>query len=140
MEIPVHLIKRSGNFPDDLAHSAPCVEMQIRNSLDGAPVTVMALIDTGADAIYVDEGVVAELNAPALAVEPIHGANFTGSGTKHSGIFLIPPALRFQCQYLSTQLRANGRNYDAVLGRSIFTMVDLLIKDEVVHLRQRQAF
>lgn len=140
MDIPVHLIKRPGTFPNDLAHSAPCVEMQIRNSPGSDPVTVMALIDTGADGIYVDEGIVAELSAPTLAVEPVHSANHIGSGTKHAGIFLVLPSLHFQSLYLSSPLRASGRNYDAVLGRSIFTMVDLLVKDEVFHLRHRQAF
>lgn len=138
MEIPVHLIRRPGNFPDDLAHSAPCVEMGIRNSVDGAPIKVMSLIDTGADGIYVDVGIVAALSPATLAVEPVHGANHVGQGTKHFGIFSLPPALQFQSFYLTSPLRASGRNYDAVLGRSIFTMLDLFIKDGVVRLFRRQ--
>ncbi|QPC93543.1 hypothetical protein [Mesorhizobium sp. INR15] len=125
--IPVFLVDRQGKATSDFINSCPCVRLTLRNAPDTKHEVALGMIDTGASGAYVDTQLVEKLGAPVLRPETVHGATSIIQTTLHSGIFEIENVKPLSLEYSATPLRATGRSYDVVLGRSVISLFKLEI-------------
>lgn len=72
--VPVCLIDRDGNIGADFVNCSPCISLVLIDPISRLTAKVFALIDTGADGIYVDTGIVQKIQARTVAEEVAYGA------------------------------------------------------------------
>ncbi len=81
------------------------------------PVIVYALIDTGADRFYMDEGLANAFSYHRAATINVMGGTGTLASQERPSIFSIDGhSEHYAASFVSTPLSANGRIYQAVLG------------------------
>lgn len=87
-----------------------------------------AMVDTGADHCYIDDGLISKLGVAPKSPATIFGATATINGGVYSQpLFLIASRTICNMGILNAPLRANGRKFDIVIGRSLINQGHLLM-------------
>ncbi|WP_162884843.1 retropepsin-like aspartic protease [Pseudomonas syringae] len=112
--IPVVRISIRPAFLDDRFKSDPSME-----SIDA-----IALVDTGADHVYMDEDFAACHRFLSDSTSTVHGATGTTLQKVHPALFKLADEAShptMAAEFTSAPLRRNGRNYDIVLGMRLLS-------------------
>lgn len=121
IHIPVYLIDRGGIVGTDFINCNPCVKVVVSDPSSGQSREVYGLLDTGADGIWVDHDLIAQIEAESSGQEMSYGATGSHLTGVYSGNFQLEGAPVLNSRYLAGPLRAVGRKYDVVLGRSVIS-------------------
>lgn len=124
--VPIYWIDRNGQMGADMINCSPCVRMIVKDAESGIQKKVFALIDTGADSVWLDDNLATDLGATARAHEMSYTANSRHMTGVYEGRFEFEGVSgTMTSRYLTSALRSNNRHYDAVLGRSVLTYFQL---------------
>lgn len=90
------------------------------NSITGSKrLTVTALIDTGADGMYIDSDFAERNGFQSSHTATVSSASLTREEKVYPALFQLPDSSSHSLQtanFIASPLRANGRKYDAILG------------------------
>ncbi|MGE8302864.1 MAG: retropepsin-like aspartic protease [Pseudomonas kermanshahensis] len=82
--------------------------------------TVYALIDTGADDVYIDEALAARLQLHRTTSREVQGATSTIQSWAHAGFFRFSGTQKnYAADFVATPLAGNGRRYQVVFGMQL---------------------
>lgn len=112
--IPVVRISIRPAFLEDKLSSDPSVD-----SIDA-----IALVDTGADHVFIDEDFAERHGFLSNETATVHGATSTTQQKIHPALFKLPEEAGHHTQaanFTSSPLRRNGRKYDVVLGMKLMS-------------------
>ncbi|WP_315782454.1 aspartyl protease family protein [Bradyrhizobium sp. SZCCHNPS1003] len=131
MKIPVHYVDRPGFTSEYLSEKSPVVEVQIGYVSQAGPKlkTVRALIDTGADDIFVDESVLIECGCPVASDRTsVRSAHGTKDHAVYEAFINFPAAqLGLRTQVISSDYAPGERSYQAVFGTRFLELGVLVI-------------
>ncbi|WP_223507834.1 MULTISPECIES: retropepsin-like aspartic protease [unclassified Pseudomonas] len=111
----------------------PVVQISIRpafleNKFEADPskeaVNALALIDTGADYVYIDEDFAERNGFLSNADITVSGGTASSRQKVHPALFKLPDEVRHPTQaadFISAPLRKNGRKYDVILGMQLLS-------------------
>jgi hypothetical protein len=111
---------------EDFVKSSPCVEVGFFfdiNVSEGRTRSInytkaIALIDTGADGIYVDHSLIAKYNCPIAIGGEAMTVNGAADSKAHRGsIFLIDQKHTIDAYVIGRDFKATNSVFDVVLGR-----------------------
>lgn len=122
VDVPVFLVDSSGNQVSDNVNCSPCINVVIVGA--GLAFKAVAMLDSGAAAIYADPDVIRQTDLPTIGHDTFHGVGHSQTTTIHDGLFWIDGLPDLKVQVQQAPLRSAGRPYDIILGRSFLTMFD----------------
>lgn len=139
-DIEVFYLTNSGERTTDVVNGQPCVNLYIGYDEDCAAkrirhpretIPVVGLIDTGAQGIVCDDGIIARLNSyttRSTETRSANGIHITYGWASQIHFPEIPWTIR--AEVFSSPLRAQGHPYDILIGRDLlswctFTWSDL---------------
>ncbi len=112
--VPVVRISIRPAFLEDRFNSDPSLE-----SIDA-----IALVDTGADHVFIDEDFAARHGFLSDSTSTVQGATSTTIQKVHPALFKLPDEINhptMSAEFTSSPLRRNGRKYDVVLGMRLLS-------------------
>jgi predicted aspartyl protease len=134
--LPIMFIEPGGSETDDHVRGSPCLDITFMTGIAGAPAgaAVRALIDTGADYLYLDRDLLTFLKSPPVRNVVANGV----SSTVHQMTISLPSlGLQWATEVCALDVRAQGNGFDAILGRQ-FLQYGRLVYD--VRDAQRPTF
>lgn len=126
--VPLFFIDSEGNPGEDCINLSPCIVIGTGCYETQQAANALALIDTGANGIFVDSGFIRRIGAAPLRGDTIHGATGAMATEVFNLAFRIEGAPEFRSECFATPLRQNRRGYDVVLGRSVLSMFEVRLR------------
>lgn len=120
VEIPVFLVNASGGRDADNVNCSPCIEVVVVGA--GKAFKAVAMLDSGATAMYADPKLIEILKLPVIGTDTFHAVGYSGVTTIHSATFWIDDLPDLPVNLQESPLRSRGMPYDIILGRQFLTM------------------
>lgn len=128
MIVPLFFIDSEGNPGEDCINLSPCIVVGVGCYETQRAINAVAMIDTGANGIFVDSGFIQRIGAAPIRGDTIHGATGAMATEVFNLAFRIPEMPELQSECFATPLRQNRRGYDVVLGRSVLSMFEFRLR------------
>jgi predicted aspartyl protease len=139
LEIPIRYTERPGSDPADITTKSPTVEVVIgfdpnadmndQKQPTGKFIKVTALIDTGADDIFVDEVLLSRCDCPKVSktahVKTVHLT--TGHEVFLAHFFFPASGLKTEMEVIASKIQDGTRAYAAVFGTRFLELGRLVI-------------
>ena len=122
VEIPVFLVNKAGNRDSDNVNCSPCIEVVVVS--EGKAMKAVAMLDSGATAIYADLDIIRKLELPIVRQDTATAVGVTHSTNVHAAMFWIDDIPDLSVEVQGVPLRSAGSPYDIILGRQFLTMFD----------------
>lgn len=132
---PIHFLQEGERLSDtaERAPIIPVIRISILPALPSSPniavpgtspLEVTALIDTGAEGVYIDEDFAKQNGFLSEKTMTVYSAAATTIEPVYPALFELPESsshYRQFAEFTSVPLRKNGRQYDAVLGMQLLS-------------------
>ncbi|MGO4118736.1 pepsin/retropepsin-like aspartic protease family protein [Rhizobium ruizarguesonis] len=122
VSVPVFLVDKAGNHDADNVNCSPCIDLAVVGS--GIAVKAVALLDSGAAAMYADPEIIRKTGLPVVGKDTFFAVGHSGETTIHKATIWIDGLPDLQADLQMAPFRSSGKPYDMILGRSFLTMFD----------------